>query len=764
MSGLRTVIQNSNTRRGYQLFSIVILIDCKTMVSNRIVHVLRTALHAGHYSIVTATLCALVSGCASHTAIITARPNDSVRDTVTATAAVVAEPLLSADSFIDKFSNDIPAAPECSEIDFLIESAKNACMSDSFAEAGALLRKALLSIREKEDADREWAGADSYYNDVARVYAEEIPGRYADSIPDDVSMLVFQKQLSRSLDTLKLSASDSAVLKKLSCQKGITYNFPIQWNDRVYRSISFFARGRKGPLDAWLARAARYLPVMRKMFADSGLPSDLAYLPLIESGFNPLALSRRKASGIWQFIAPTGTRYGLRKNYWLDERRDPVKSTGAAIGYLRKLYTQFNDWYLAIAAYNCGENGVANAVARASSPAYWNLSLPRETKNYVPEFIAALIVAKNPECFGYAPVHGDTFDPDTVLIDECLNLQSIADSIGIASADLKTLNPHILHWCTPPSVKLVCLYLPKGLKGRFSESFARSPEAFRVAWYQYQVKTGEKLSTIAALFKVPLEAVKSINSLDASCRLSVGKQVFIPIPLHVSTAQAAIIADDLARNGRPPLPKADKNGQIRYRVRSGDTVWDLARLFHMRPEDICANNGIQDNQSLRAGQYLVLQAQEAKQDISPVALPAATKKAPVNNSPERYQVLPGETLYSIAKKLGATVSELAAANGMTSDHPVIFAGQNLFCPPHRHGAANAPMPDTLFYRVCKGDNLLSLAASFSVGLNDICAANNLTTSSKIKVGDLLRIPVSKRTSLRPARAGGMSMALNGDQL
>jgi membrane-bound lytic murein transglycosylase D len=753
--------QSIDSGRGHQLFSKGNRFHDKAMGSNRIVHVLKNTLRAGPAIIFLSSLCAGFSGCASHKAMKYGQTVARVLDTVTAKKAtgpaVIAEPLLRPDSFIDKFSNGVPTVPECSEIDFLIESAKNACMTENFGEADALLRKALASIREKEEACREWADADNYYNDVARIYAEKMSGRFADSIPDDVSMLVFQKQLSQSLDTLKLSAGDSAVLQKLSCRKSAAYNFPIQWNDRVSKSLCFFARGRKGPLDAWLSRASYYLPIMRKMFNDSGLPSDLAYLPLIESGFNPLAFSRKKASGIWQFIGHTGTKYGLRKNYWLDERRDPIKSTEAAIRYLRKLYAQFNDWYLAIAAYNCGENSVANAVAKSPSPSYWRLPLPRETRNYVPEFIAALIVAKNPECFGYTPVHGLSFDLDTVYLDECINLQAVAENAGIPSADLRAMNPHILHWCTPPSVNQVCLYLPKGSKERFREALASSPESFRVTWYQYQVKPGEKLSAIANLFKVPLEAVRSINTLDASCRLSAGKQVFIPIPLHVTTAQASIIANDLARNGRPPVPKADRNGLIRYRVRSGDTVWDLARLFHMKPDDICSLNGIRDKQFLRPGQCLVLHTQDVKKLVLPVLQPGVSAHVPAHNSPDKYHVLPGETLYSIAKKLGVTISDLIAANGINGSRTVIFAGQNLLYPSRRHARARAPMPDTLFYRVCKGDNLFSLASSFSVGLSDLCTANTLTVSSIIRVGDILRIPVSKRAPLRPTRTGALAI-------
>jgi membrane-bound lytic murein transglycosylase D len=671
---------------------------------------------------------------------------------------------MSADSFVDKYRAEIPAAPECSEIEFLLNSAENACLSYSFEEAHILLRKALASIKEKEEAEKEWTGADSFYNEAVRIYMEQMPGKYSDSIPDEISMLVFQKQLSRSLDTLKLSPNDSIILKKLTCQKGINYNFPITFNERVYRSLYFFSKGEKGALDKWFLRSSQYLPFMQRIFADSGLPTDLAYLPLIESGFNPTAYSRRHASGIWQFIASTGARFGLRINYWLDERRDPVKSTRAAASYLKKLYDQFNDWYLAVAAYNCGENSIASLLNRAPRSNYWHLSLPRETNNYVPEFISALIVAKNPECFGYPKIKAGVFGFDTVLINECINLQAVSDSLGIFLNELRAINPHILHWCTPPGATQVHLYLPKGLKGRFNYSLAQSPHSFRVSWYKYQVIPGQTLNTIARQFKVPLDALKSINNFDASSPLPTGLYVFIPIPVQTRTTEASMIAEDLVRNDKPHLVKAEKNGQIRYMVRSGDTIGELARLFHMSVRNICTWNNIAQNQRLAQGQFLILYtkvrpAKEKNTAQSPsVSLPARP------SSQARYEVLPDETLYSISRKLGIPVSELTSLNGIDTKNPVIFAGQNLFYNPGHRQTQQQPLPDTLFYKICKGDNLYSLAQSFSVSVSDLMQANNMSASSTLKVGDLLRIPVTKRAFSAPAQAAPQPATIREDHL
>jgi membrane-bound lytic murein transglycosylase D len=698
----------------------------------------------------------LALGCASSSRLaVNARKKPDARptsvDTIRTAVPTAKDTSISADSFVSKYSNNVPVTPDESDIDFLIESAKEYCQADSFPLAHSLLRKALSEIKEKAEIDSSPAESESYYEEITRIYTDQMPAEYGDSIPDEISISVFQKQMAQSIDTMKLKPNDSLLMRKLTCQKGVTYNFPIVWNDRVYRSLYFFSKGRKGPLDKWLDRSTYYLPFMQRMFADSGLPTDLAYLPLIESGFNPLAYSRARASGIWQFIASTGTLYGLRKNYWLDERRDPVRATGAAICYLKKLFNQFGDWQLALAAYNCGENGVANACGRSSSSNYWQLHLPRETKNYVPEFISALIVAKNPQCFGFSPNVADTFDLDTLLLGQCLNLHAIADSLGIDEKAFRSMNPHIMHWCTPPNADQVTLYLPHGSKDRLASSFALDPDAYTVSWYGCEVKSGQTLASIARQFKVPLDALKSINPSVSTGRLSVGQNISIPIPLHMSTAEAAMIAEDMLRtHPERRLPDPDRSGAIKYRVRHGDTVWELAKLFHTSAGNICTWNNLTTGQRLIAGQILVLNVKSTHQkapaavvSVLPAPAPQASKRF---SGGQNYDVQKGETLYSIARKLGVSVPSLASWNGLNGNKPVIYAGEKLSYYPAANRQQNASLPDTVLYRVCRGDNLSSLAQSFSVTIHELIVANNLSAFAPLRVGAVIRIPMGKRST------------------
>ena len=643
------------------------------------------------------------------------------------------------------------------------------------------MQKALEAIKAKRENEKGWAEAESCSNLAAALYSDDMPPEYMDSVPDDISMLVFQKQLSHSLDTLKLTASDSVSFRKLAGGKLTSCNVPIPWNDRVYRSMCFFARSKKGSLDKWLSRASYYQPMMQSMFADSGLPTDLSYLPLVESGFDPCAYSPKHAAGIWQFIAPTSARFGLRKTYWLDERRDPIQSTKAAISYLKKLYGLFGDWPLAIAAYNCGENGVAGALTKSSTANYWRLPLPRETRNYVPEFIAALVVAKKPECFGCRVPRTRPFDLDTLSINACLSLQAIAETLGLSVQQLHEMNPHILHWCSPPSAMGVRLYLPRGYGERFRNLLDQDRTKYTVSWYSYFVKTGDKLAALSKEFKVPLEALTSINDIGEMSQLTAGRKLLIPIPIHMSTGQA-LVARESAENRHSASSGPGPVGRDRHRVLPGETLTGIARKFHISVANICEWNNM-DAGKLTEGRYLIVTAPaqglasadsatsaalladkipqendslnetgESRTDRKQLLSFARTSRNSFADGYDKYQVRPGETLFAIARRFSISVGELVRWNRLEANNPIIFAGQNLLYKKARPGFARLFEPDTVFYRICKGDNLTSLAVSFSVTVSDIRLANSFSEKSILKMGELIRIPMAKHSSSQSAKA------------
>lgn len=587
-----------------------------------------------------------------------------------------------------------------SDIDSLIDGAEFACRNKDFEAAHMLLREALTDIKIIQSNDSGWTEPEdyygNYYKNIARIYTELMPPVYSDSIPEEISVVAFQKQLARSLDSIKVPASDSMLMHKIISQEKTTFNFPIVWNERVYKALYFLGHGRKGPLEKWISRASYYLPGIKKMFADSGLPTDLSYLPLIESGFNPLAYSRAHAAGMWQFIASTGSLYGMRKDGWIDERRDFLKSTRGAVSYLKKLFNQFSDWQIALAAYNCGENGMTNAVNRAFAKNFWQLRVPRETKNYVPEFIAALIIAKNPQCYGFSNNVTDTFDLDTVDINDCISLYAVADSLNMSPEELRNLNPHILHWCTHPNKQHVTLYLPKGAKDKFLASYNRSPADFTVSWSTYQVKSGETLKGIARRFNVPSEALFALNNFSKRQRIAAGQQISVPIPLNPSASHGPMIRASTF-NSRHHYTEMAVSGMrvIKYKVRAGDCVWGLSQLFRVDRNDLCKWNHISGIKSLRSGEIVTI-----------------------------YK--PAETSVSVPAPAISPVRPIKLAAPAISQIIDTTSGKHL-----------------VFYKVRKGDNLWNIAQSFKVAVKELSLINNLQPDSTLLPGEVLRVPLSE---------------------
>jgi membrane-bound lytic murein transglycosylase D len=698
--------------------------------------------------------------------------------------------------------NDSVGIDLTTDIDELLRQARKACDDSLYTVADSILRKAaafLMLNSELPDSGAEWFPLQDYIADIISMYAEHFPAGF--EAPEEISSMIFSRHLLESLlDSLKVSSQDSVFLARLSGKRGVTYDVPLVWNDRVKRALLFYLRTRKGIFDRWLYRAGHYLPVMKQMFADSGLPRDLAHLPIIESGFNPHAYSRAHAAGIWQFIPSTGKMYGLRQNYWIDERRDPIKSTGAAIRYLSKLYGDFNNWHIALASYNCGENGMARAINKAGGVNdYWALSLPRETMNYVPLFLAAMVIAKNPDVFDFEFPNGGVFNPDTVFINDCIEMKTIADGIGVTLDTLTIMNPHILHWCTPPDMRDVRIYLPKGYADKFREFYDTLPDQKKTKFYRYTVRSGDNLSLIARNFRVSVEALREINKMKANST-AVGKYIIVPIAVndsvpshlaqHLNTVErerpgrrgaAARGRGGIRRQGGGVTSRTGK--KITYKVRTGETLYSISNTFGVPVKDLLAWNYLANPRSLKAEQTLVIYQQggapapsQSDSDDEPAAThtPAAAQPATPHTQHVRGNatlhsgkrlVKQGETLYGIALELGVTVSELARINGLNARRPQIFPGDVLVYTPKSGSESSAnkttavvttPTPPTsqpsasttpsssgsgqvVIYTVKTGDNLWRIALNFGVTVDSIRESNKLTPSSVIMPGDILRI-------------------------
>jgi len=610
--------------------------------------------------------------------------------------------------------------PEVVDVALLVKSARAACADSLFGAADSMLKKASAYLargggkRAYDDLPADTSGGVSadlpaetptgasdslsagesetsvqvqdYVSEIISIYAELMPSNY--SMPDDISLIIFNRHLLESLlDSVKISPQDSVFFARLRNKTETAYDVPIVWNDRVRRAMLFYIRTRKGGFDRWLHRAGYYLPPMKQMFADSGLPTDLAYLPIIESGFNPQAYSRARAAGIWQFIPSTGRNYGMRQNYWLDERRDPLKSTEGAINYLRKLYGDFGNWHIALASYNCGENGMARAIRKGGGVYdYWSLKLPKETMNYIPLYLAALIIAKNPDVFDFAIQDSVIFNPDTVTVNDCIEMSTIAEGINVPIDTLKQMNPHILHWCTPPDMENVRLYLPKGYADTFKVFYSELPDEKKTKFYRYKIRSGDNLLQIARNFRVPVEALREMNKMKNNY-ISVGKFLIIPVPVNDSVPASLASYLNQSDRERPPSSGSSRNrravvprnGQkVTYKVHTGETLYSIAKLFDVSVQDLLNWNYLANPRSLKAEQTLIIYRQDGTQSAAPVQ--QRVRGNPSEHTGKRM-VRQGDTLYGIAQELGLTVSELASINGLDARRPKIFPGDVLVYTP-----------------------------------------------------------------------------------
>jgi membrane-bound lytic murein transglycosylase D len=408
-------------------------------------------------------------------------------------------------------------------------------------------------------------------------------------------------------EDLKIPSSETEEAKK-GKEKEVTFDIPIVINDQVESFIEYFRTTHRKPFALWLQRSGRYIPMMKEVLKANGLPEDLVYMALIESGFNPKAYSRRRASGPWQFITRTGKRYGLEVDWWIDERRDPEKSTIAAARHLKDLYDQFSCWYLAAAGYNAGAGKISRAIQRYRTEDFWELTkhkyLKRETRHYVPKMIAAALIAKEPEKYGFIDIEYDEpIHYEKITVPDATDLKVIARCCEVDYEIIKALNPELKMWCTPPHRPDYEVKIPVGTREKFLQNFSQLDPAERITFRQHQVRQGDTLSTIARRYGIKKEPIMELNDFKSPRQLHTGSSIIIPIP-----ADRALARDE--RGGmetritkkRARAPKrvvvAEVRGpfkEIRYVVKEGDTLWDIALMYNLTVADIRRWNNLQGN-------------------------------------------------------------------------------------------------------------------------------------------------------------------------
>jgi membrane-bound lytic murein transglycosylase D len=402
----------------------------------------------------------------------------------------------------------------------------------------------------------------------------------------------------------ELASDDtSRVLAALDPLHDVSYDLPIEVNEAVHTYLEYFQTRMRPTFSRYLIRSGSYIPAMQEIFREYGLPEDLVYIAMIESGFNPYAYSHARASGPWQFIAATGKRYGLRQDYWVDERRNAPMATRAAASYFADLHARFGDWFLAMASYNSGEGRVANALKRNNMTTFWELReahvLPQETRDYVPKFLAAAIIAKNPEEYGFFIEPHESTEVVMVEVNGSVALDAIARASELPLDEIKFLNPQLRRGLTPPDKKPYPVAIPKAKAEVFAANFPAIQAKEAELWAQkarsmggghlvrHKVRSGESLSVVAKKYGSTIKRIQRANKMGRSTVIRAGKTILVP-------------------TGKEYAAKNGDTKKVNYKVRRGDSLWKIAARYNVPLKDLMSWNGLKSNSILRPGDRLVV--------------------------------------------------------------------------------------------------------------------------------------------------------------
>lgn len=518
-------------------------------------------------------------------------------------------------------------------------------------------------------------------------------------------------------------------------------DLPLVMNEHVQRLVNYFTKTTRGKatIRASMGRGSAYRPMIERILEEERVPAEIYYLAMAESGFRPKARSHAAATGMWQFIASRGKQYGLAQDRYLDLRYDPETATRAAAKHLKDLHVEFDDWYLAMAAYNCGPNRVKSAIRRTRSRDYWTLlrrrALPRETRNYVPIILAMTYVGQNLDLFDIGELDpAPEREYDTVRTRAETSFALIADATGSSVETIKDLNVALYRSATPPYG--YDLRLPKGTRDRFEREIALVPPDKRLNWRRYEVRQGETLNAVAHRYKVKPDLLASLNSLPEGQELVGGLRITVPTSTRLSIYRYY---------GSGRAGGLLESGTGRYRIASGDTLGGIARRFGTTVSNLLNWNGLTSTR-IRAGRYLIVKPEGTGGPA------VASGAAPTG----RYTVRRGDSLSAIGARFGASVSQLRAWNGIRGT--TIHVGQKLKVPgpapssaPRRQTAsagipskpATAPSPN--HYRIRSGDNLGAIAARFGVSVRDLQSWNGLR-GTRITAGRFLIVRPPTRSS------------------
>ncbi|HTY09790.1 MAG TPA: LysM peptidoglycan-binding domain-containing protein [Bacteroidota bacterium] len=621
------------------------------------------------------------------------------------------------------------------------------------------------------------------YNDLSRSVVEDYE-KYIASI-DDVgpqsSIFALREKLNLEVENIDISSV------KIPNVPIPPTTIPMEMNDLVEKNIMFFIDKGRDHFERWLYLSGKYFPIIGKIFTEEGVPKEMMYLAMMESGLNPSARSWAKAVGMWQFMKGTGALYGLRGNYWYDERRDYEKASRAAARYLKDLHDEYNDWHLAIAAYNSGGGRINRGIRRSHGGDYWSMRryLPRETRNYVPQYIAVSLMAMNPDAYGFKGVpRADSLTYEYVTVDDCVDLDVLADCAGTTAETLRELNPELIQWCTPPNYHGYKLRIPVGAAEAFQKKYAQIPDDQKRQWAEHKIRRGDTPGAIARRYGIATSVLLEVNKLNRHSRLRIGNYLIIPVSkkrLLAANSQPAaqqesepvqkpkVVAHRFHRRQTVVPAGRDK---IAYVVKKKDTLGHIAEWFDVRASDLRNWNNIPYGRSIQIGQtinvwvpteklaqytkVLALSFEEknalkAQPQAQLQATAAVHEQVDEQNHWVQHVVKRGETLEKIAGDYNVAIADLKSWNKLRRNR--IYAGQALEVyvePSARESVSPSNSPKqapakaivfkqkTIRHKVRRGETLEKIAGMYNVSIADIKKWNRLT-SSRVYSGKRLKI-------------------------
>ena len=470
---------------------------------------------------------------------------------------------------------------------------------------------------------------------------------------------VLRDKAEEDLDYMVWSEHASAVLDSIARNTVVEEEIEVVFNWKTRYWLEYFQGKGRRHFQKWLERVEKYRGIIEPILVENELTRDLLYLAVIESGLNPKARSSANAMGPWQFMSGTGRLFNLRINWWIDERMDFVASTYAAVHYLKYLYSLFGNWSLALAGYNAGENRINYLINKQETNDYWRLSrLPSQTQLFVPKFMAALEIGRNPEKYDFRIPHVEPLEFDQVTVSNQISLRHIAKASSCTFTRIKKLNPALKKWATPPNMR-VTVKVPKGTGDNVRKMLAEIDSDERITWNRHVIKRGETLSDIAEKYGIIMSELIRINNISNPRRIRAGSYLMVPVNESADSGEDFVIEPAYMKS--PSLPKKLRVRKYKppsgyrkyyYTIKPGDSLSEIAEMFNTSVGKLRSWNDMKYTSFIKAGEKLLVY-------LPPGLKPPGSYSSHIEMI---YVVKEGDTLYSISRKYNTTVDKLLKWN------------------------------------------------------------------------------------------------------